>query len=119
TADPDVHDTPVPACPAWSVRDVVGHVAVLSHAAVHGSLPFLNLLEMWRDPAIATARDDMTDVHVTRSRGREYDELVAEWRRTAESLVPILRGEAQFPGSPPFGRDAVLVTDPSVQDSDV
>jgi uncharacterized protein (TIGR03083 family) len=118
-SDPASLDVTVPACPAWTVRDVIGHVAGLAKDAVDGALPSINLLDQWRDESIATARDDMTDVHVQRSRGKDFDDVVNEWRRTTETLVPILRGETQFPGAPPFGMDAILVTDLWVHDGDV
>jgi uncharacterized protein (TIGR03083 family) len=118
-ADRVTLDIPVPACPAWAVRDVIGHVAGLAKDAIEGRLPAINLLDQWRDDSIATARDDMTDAHVTRSRSLDFGDVVDEWRRTTDSLLPILRGEAAFPGSPPFGLDAILVTDLWVHDTDV
>jgi uncharacterized protein (TIGR03083 family) len=118
-ADPVTHDVPVPACPAWTVRDVVGHVGGLAKDAVEGALPAINLLDQWRDESVATARDGMTDVHVTRARSLSFDDVVAQWRRTTDALVPILRGETAFPGNPPFGMDAILVTDLWVHDTDV
>jgi uncharacterized protein (TIGR03083 family) len=117
--DPTTHDLPVPACPAWTVRDVVGHVAGLAKDAVDGTLPEINLLEQWRDESVATARDGMTDVHVQRSRGRDFAEVVSEWQQTTAHLLPALRGETAFPGAPPFGMDAILVTDLWVHDTDV
>ncbi len=118
-ATDDVLDTPVPACPAWAVRDVVGHVAGLAKDAVDGALPSFNLLDQWRDESVAAKRDDMTDQHVVRSRVMTYDEIVEEWQRTTKALLPMLRGEEPFPGSPPFGMDAVLVTDLWVHDTDI
>src|SRR3954468_1970295 len=119
TVSPDVLGQPVPACPAWSVRDVVGHVAGLAKDTIDGAPPPLDLIEMWRDVAIATARDDMTDQHVVRSRGLPFDDVVDEWRLTTKSLLPMLRGEEPFPGNPPFGMNAVLVTDLWVHDTDI
>jgi hypothetical protein len=34
----------VPACPEWTVRDVLGHVVNLAQDAVSGDLPTLDLL---------------------------------------------------------------------------
>jgi uncharacterized protein (TIGR03083 family) len=117
--DPAVHDTPVPACPAWTVRDVVGHVAGIAEDAVGGSVPGLDLLEQWRDESVATARDQLTDRQVTRSRAIPFDAVVSGWRQSAESLVPILRGEAAFPGEALMGFDSILVSDLWVHDADV
>src|SRR4051812_28119639 len=90
-AEPSV-DVSVPACPAWSVRDVIGHVAGLAKDAVDGTLPSFNLLDQWRDESVATQRDDMTDKHVVRARSMSFDDVVDEWRRTTKTLVPMLRG---------------------------
>jgi uncharacterized protein (TIGR03083 family) len=117
--DPGIQEVPVPACPAWTVRDVVGHVGGLARDAVHGTLPTLDLLDQWRDESVAAARDDLTDAHVTRARELTFGEVVEEWRRTTHMLMPILRGITAFPGSPPFGMDAILVTDLWVHDTDV
>ncbi|MFL6240960.1 MAG: maleylpyruvate isomerase family mycothiol-dependent enzyme [Actinomycetes bacterium] len=118
-AQPDRLGTPIPACPAWTARDVVGHVAGLAKDAVDGSLPSFNLLDQWRDESIARQRDEMTDAHVVRSRAMPFDDVVDEWRRTTKTLLPMLRGNEPFPGTPPFGMDAILVTDLWVHDSDI
>jgi uncharacterized protein (TIGR03083 family) len=115
TADPAVHEAPVPACPEWSVRDVVGHVAGLAHDAVAGELPSLSLIDPARD---ASTRDGMTDDQVRRSRSLDFADIVEGWRRATEQLTPMLRGETPFP-SQLFGADAVLVTDLWVHDSDI
>src|SRR3954462_2207816 len=119
TATPDLLEQPVPACPTWAVRDVVGHVAGVAKEAVSGTLPPLDLVEMWRDESIATTRDDMTDQQVVRSRSLAFDDVVDEWRVTTKALVPMLRGEEPFPGDPPFGTNAILVTDLWVHDTDI
>ena len=118
-ADPARHGVRVPACPDWTVRDVVAHLAGLAHDAVTGALPPFDLLEQWRDASVAAERDSMTEQQVARSREREYAEIVDEWGRTTDALVPILRGEQSFPGTPPFGLDAILLTDLWVHDADV
>jgi uncharacterized protein (TIGR03083 family) len=109
----------VPACPAWSVRDVVGHVAGVAKDALDGTLPSLDLVEMWRDEAVATLRDDTSDQQVVRSRGMAFDDVVDEWRATAKSLLPMLRGEEPFPGNPLFGVNSIIVTDLWVHDTDI
>ena len=58
--DPGRWGAPVPACPGWSVHDVIGHLVVLAQDTVEGRLPELDLLEQWRDGEIAAARDGMT-----------------------------------------------------------
>jgi uncharacterized protein (TIGR03083 family) len=115
TAAPAVHATVVPACPDWTVRDVVGHVAGLADDAVSGRLPSLTLVDPAGD---ASTRDGMTDAQVRRNRSLDYTHVVAGWRNAIDRLTPMLRGEQPFPGQL-FGADAVLVTDLWVHDADV
>lgn len=119
SATPETVDRPVPACPAWTVRDVVGHVAGLAKDAVAGSLPPFDLVEMYRDESAARSRDTMTEQQVVRSRDLAFDDVVDEWRASTKSLLPMLRGEESFPGEPPFGVGSVLVTDLWVHDTDI
>ena len=111
--------TAVPATPAWSVLDVVAHVTGIAVAAAGGILPVdLNLLEQFRDPAVAAARDDFADGHVSRRRGRAASEVLAEWEAAEPVLFERMR---RGPGGDglPFGFDVVLVTDLCVHADDV
>lgn len=65
--------TPVPACPDWSVRDLLSHVVGLGVDVLAGDEPDDH------DPAW-TAR------HVERRRDRDVAALLDEWRRTTEPL---------------------------------
>jgi uncharacterized protein (TIGR03083 family) len=111
---------PVPACPDWRVRDVVAHVAGLAIDVIDGGLPAdFDLLEQWRDPAVAALRDDMTARQVETRRPRELDDVVAEWRTRTPDLLAVLRGERQAAQTLPFGMDAILVTDLTVHEQDI
>jgi len=112
-------DTPVPACPDWTVRDVLAHVVGLARDATTGSIPELDLLEQWRDEEVAGARDAMTGVQVDRSADRSVAELGDEWRSLLATLSPMLSGAVPFPEPAPFGLNAVLVTDLAIHDQDV
>ena len=100
-------DTPVPACPAWRVRDVVAHLAGSVVDVTTGHAPELyegfNLFDQWRDQDVAQARDAITARQVAERQGRAIDSLVDEWRQATEALVPMLRGEQPFPSPfPPY-----------------
>jgi len=112
-------DTEVPACPGWTVHDVLAHVVGLATDATTGSLPELDLLEQWRDPQVAGTRDAMTGAQVDRSAGTSVAGLADAWRTLMPTLAPMLRGAVAFPEPAPFGLNAVLVTDLSVHDQDV
>ena len=109
----------VPACPDWTVRDVLAHVVGLARDASTGSIPAIDLLEQWRDQEVASARDVMTGVQVDRGADRSVDDLATEWRDLLPTLSPMLSGAVPFPAPAPFGLNAVLVTDLAVHDQDV
>lgn len=108
-------ETPVPACPAWSVRDVVAHLTggVVDVTTGHAPEFFdgMNLLDQWRDEEVARARDAVTARQVEERRDRSVPTLAREWRQGSERLAPILRGETPVaPPLPPFV-GAVLIND--------
>lgn len=116
-------ETPVPACPAWLVRDVVAHLAggVVDVTTGHAPEFFagMNLLDQWRDEKVARARDALTARQVQERRDSSMATLADEWRRASERLVPILRGETPVaPPLPPFV-GAVLVNDIVVHEGDI
>jgi len=112
-------DVPVPACPGWTVHDVLAHVVGLARDVTTGAMPEIDLLEQWRDPDVAVARDAMTGEQVARNANRTVADLAAEWRDLLATLSPMLSGAVPFPAPAPFGMNAVLVTDLAVHDQDV
>jgi len=114
---------PAPACPGWTVVDVLAHhVGVVSDvvAGGPGEIGDLDrLLDQWRDPDVARDRDTMSARQVAERRGRSVDDLLREWRDAAEVVVPILSGTRPLPeGLSPIVR-AVLVNDVVVHEDDV
>jgi uncharacterized protein (TIGR03083 family) len=98
----------VPACPDWTVRDVLAHVTGVAADAVGGRY-FLGAIDAWRDDRLATARDAWTAAQVTSRRDRPVDDLVAEWGGWAATLEPMLAGAVPLPaGSPEWVRSAPL-----------
>jgi uncharacterized protein (TIGR03083 family) len=117
-AYPDRSGNQVPACPAWTVADLLAHLVELSSDAVSGRLPVMDLLEQWRDEDVAQSRDQMTADQVDRVAGESMEELVRRWRETTSTLDPMLSGAVPFPEPAPFGLAAILVTDLVIHDQD-
>lgn len=70
-------DTPVPACPGWSVADVVGHLTAVADDALAGRLT-------------GPPGPEQTAEQVARYRGRPIDDVVGTWTELAprfEELV--------------------------------
>lgn len=76
--DHDQLDTVVPACPQWTVRDLLAHQAGLAHDFVDGNLDEAPS-ERW------------TAVHVDTRRGRPVDDVLDEWTEYGARLEDIVR----------------------------
>jgi uncharacterized protein (TIGR03083 family) len=90
----------VPACPAWTVRDVVAHVTGVAADAAGGTY-FSGAADAWSDIRLAAARDVWTAGQVRSRRDRPVKALVADWADWAATLEPMLAGTVPpLPGSP-------------------
>ncbi len=109
----------VPASPAWTVQDVIAHVAGLAGDVAHDRTPpELDVVRSLTDSAQAELRDSMTAEQVASRRGRSLDEVLEEWDRALNDLLPMIRGERPFPRPVPFV-DAALVTDLATHNQDI
>jgi uncharacterized protein (TIGR03083 family) len=70
---PERAELRVPACPDWTVRDLLSHMVGLGVDVVAGDEP-------------EDHDDAWTGKHVTERRGRDVAALVAEWQAVAEPL---------------------------------
>jgi uncharacterized protein (TIGR03083 family) len=90
----------VPACPAWTVHDVLAHTTGVAAAAAGGTY-FSGAADAWRDTQLAAARDGWTAGQVRSRRDQSVQALVAEWAGWAAALEPMLAGTVPpRPGSP-------------------
>src|SRR6266508_2739924 len=88
--------TRVPACPDWTVRDVLAHVTGVAADAAQERF-FLGERDAW------------TEAQVGSRRGRSVAELAAEWAGWASSVESVLAGTVQLPaGAPDWLRTAPL-----------
>src|SRR5947207_1997116 len=88
----------VPATPAWSVRDVVGHLVGEARITNTGDTPAeFRLLESLQDPEQAALRDKINGEEVARRRDVPFPKVLEEWDELVGRLMPKLRGEEPFP----------------------
>ncbi|WP_166907441.1 maleylpyruvate isomerase family mycothiol-dependent enzyme [Mycobacterium sp. DL440] len=73
----DVAPLPVPACPAWTVRQTVAHLTGVAHDIVS-----LNLENK--------AADSWTQAQVDRLDGHSIDELLDQWQQAIDSVTSTL-----------------------------
>jgi uncharacterized protein (TIGR03083 family) len=91
---------PVRACPAWTVRDVLAHVAGVAADAAGGTY-YSGAADAWTDIQLAAARDEWTARQVQSRRDQPVYALLAEWAGRAAILEPMLAGTVPPPpGSP-------------------
>src|SRR5689334_6859768 len=70
--------TQVPACPRWTVRDLLGHLAGGTADVVSNNLA-------------GAPGDEWTEAHVAARAGREVPELLAEWEELGPRWEEIAR----------------------------
>lgn len=98
--DDSAMSTPVPACPGWTVGDLLAHLAGLADDAARGAY-FAGAMEAWRDPELAAGRDAWTAAHLDRSADRGAAGLVRALQAAGTRLVTGLRrGDGPLAASP-------------------
>jgi uncharacterized protein (TIGR03083 family) len=71
--------TPLPACPAWTVRDVIGHLTGLIDDATHRRLAGLGT-------------DEWTMAQVNAHRAKSLEQVLADWAQVAAAAEADLEG---------------------------
>lgn len=82
--------TKVPACPLWSVQDLVAHLSGVAEDSVRGAF-FDGATLAWTDPDLAVRREAWTAAQVESRRGLDRHQLVAELERHGQALIRGLR----------------------------
>lgn len=88
----------VPACPGWTVHDLLAHQVHQLHGALSGSFPIDDALAaiMSTDPrpraAARERQDEWTRAGIDRLRGRSLSSLVDQWDALCEQSDPAVRG---------------------------
>lgn len=91
-------DLPVAACPGWSVRDVVAHLAGVAQDWAAGR-------------RVAPPNDAQTTAQVARFNGRDVDDIVRSWGEAAAHLPRLARAGI----APPLGD--VVVHEHDIRDA--
>jgi uncharacterized protein (TIGR03083 family) len=82
--------TMVPACPEWTVQDLVAHLTGIAEDSVRGTY-FAGALDAWRDPGLAAARERWTAGQVAARAGLDLPSLLREFDEHSRALVGMLR----------------------------
>jgi uncharacterized protein (TIGR03083 family) len=76
--------TPVPACPGWRVRDVVGHLAAVGEDVLEGRLT-------------GPPTEEQSAAQVARYAGRPFGDVLARWDELAPSFAAAIDGFEVWP----------------------
>lgn len=113
----------VPACPDWTVQDLVAHHAAAIAEIATGSLSELGelarLLDQNTDAQVAADRDAMTARQVAERKGRTISEIQEEWNAATARITPMLRGDVPFPDSVGGVGGVIAVNDVVVHEGDL
>jgi uncharacterized protein (TIGR03083 family) len=110
----------VPACPGWTVQELIAHVTSIASALANGEFPAsLDPVASLADPDQAKERDRFVDDAIEARRDRSLDESLEEWETAATALEAMIRGERAWPsGTPPLA-EWVVTTDLAVHHHDL
>lgn len=116
--EPDQLDTPVPATPAWAIRDIVAHLAADATYVIAGDFPN-EFFQAFGDVQAVATLNDWTSRQLEERKGRTLEELLQEWKTSGTEVAAMMRGDKPWPdGSIVFG-DRVLLTDAAVHQQDL
>lgn len=108
---PEQIDQRVPACPAWTVHDLVAHVTSIASDLSAGRFPpDLNITLVW-DPVIAQLRESWIEAALEARRALALDEVLDEWSDATATLLEMIRGTRPMPAGAPPLVEWVVVTD--------
>lgn len=88
--DPSAHSQVVPACPDWTVRDLVAHLAGVAEDSEGGGF-FAGALDAWADPTVAADRERWTADHVRTRSALPTGTLLDDLEHHGVELVRSLR----------------------------
>ena len=101
--------TVIPACPAWTVRELAAHMTGVAADAIAARFPVVNPHGPWaeRQPVI----DTFTAAHVSVRKELAIDDVLADWAGRVAVLTSMLRGEQAFPAGSIAIIDWMVVSD--------
>ena len=108
----------LPAAPAWTIRDVVSHLAGDVACVLAGDFPN-EFFAAFGEPEGVVALNRWTDTHIQARRQRGLDDVLNEWEANAAPLVAMMSGSRPWAdGIPPFAGN-ILLTDITVHQHDI
>lgn len=99
-AEPQALAQRVPACPDWSIRDVVGHLEHVTEEYAEGRHHYSTndvqqFATSWAEDRPGV--DEWANAGVAARREWSVDELLSEWERRCKRLYEMMRGNVDLP----------------------
>lgn len=101
--------TVIPACPAWTVRELVAHMTGVAADAIAARFPAVDPHGTWAERQAIV--DAFTAGHIQGRRAMAMEEILAEWADHMLVLLTMLRREQPFPAGSWPSIDWVVVSD--------
>jgi uncharacterized protein (TIGR03083 family) len=118
-ATPETEKQTIPACPGWTVRDLIAHVSSIATALSNGDFPAdLNPAAFW-DADMANRREEFIDIELDKRQASSLAELISEWNQATTDVVAMIRGDKPWPATAAPLPEWILVTDLSVHHHDL
>lgn len=109
---------PVPATPGWSIHDVVAHMAGVVVCIAAGDFPREFFVDIGSERGVGVL-NEWTGRQVRPRATRSLQELLDEWENATAEVMPMIRGDAPWPGHVVPFAGHVLITDLAVHQQDV
>lgn len=111
-------DTPIPATPKWTIRDVVSHLSGDAACIIVGDFPAEFFASFGEAEAIVVL-NRWTDGHIESRRELSLEEVLTEWEDNAKVLTAMMSGDTSWPDGVPGFSDRVILTDLAVHQQDI
>lgn len=116
--EPQQLDTPIPATPDWTIRNVVAHLAADATCVIAGDFPSEFFAAMGEEATVLTL-NGWTARQVKQREGRSLEDLIQEWKSSGNEVITMMRGEKPWPEGILSFADRVLLTDVTVHQQDI
>ena len=114
----DELNRPVPATPAWRIRDVISHLAGVAKGASGGDFP-RDFFNTYGDELGVRRLNEWTANHLTEREERSLQDTLDEWAGYAKELTQMIKGERPMPDAAPPFAERVVLTDLAAHQQDI
>jgi uncharacterized protein (TIGR03083 family) len=116
--DPQQLETPAPATPGWTIKNIVTHLAGDASSVLAGDFPS-EFFEAFGEPAAVTKVNNWTARQLEEREGRSLEDLLQEWKVSGTEVAAMMRGTKPWPEGTMVFADRVLLTDTAVHRQDI